>query len=274
MPELAPAPTTVEPVPPRAPSAADSTPIPVLAEGTAPVAVAYRPAPRRAWPFVVAGLVLAAIGVAGHVIHAKREARRELEARYPIAATAGEQAQLEAGADRWSNGRLLAAIASFEAPDLATLKGVGACTLQTANVSRHTIQRGDTMRDLAASARLEIEQLVEAARRERFASVDDKQQTLRALAGAFLVVRVDEMREPELDRAHDSIAPGIFAGTAYAFDPASGDVRCAGTFRVTSGSEIRSLSSFSGLDRAREAAIRDFEAQVEAHVVSSLRSID
>lgn len=96
---------------------------------------------------------------------------------------------------------------------------------------------------------------------------------LNALGGAFVIVRADEMRMPELDRARDSIAPGVFAGTAYAFDPATGALGCAGSFRATSSS-ISTLSNFSGLDRAHEAAVRDFEGQAEAAIVASLRSVD
>jgi hypothetical protein len=246
----------------------------VLAEGTAPVAVAYRPAPRRAWPYVAAAIALAVAGAGGYAIYVKRAATRELERRYPIAPTDAEAAQLESGAARWSSGKLVATLSSFAAPDLATLKGVGACTLQTAGAARHMIQPGESMRDVASIARPEIEELVANAQRARFATVDDKDRVLRTLDTAFVIVRVDEMREPELDRAIDAIAPGVLSGTAYAFDPASGELRCAGTFRATSGSSIHSLSGFSGLDQAHEAAIRDFEMQVEGSILSSLRSID
>jgi len=309
-------PTVVEPPPPRgAPSASDSAPIPVLAEGTAPVAIPYRPAQRltsrvlarlaarwRVWPFVAAALVVAVAAAAGYAVHAKRKARRDLEVRYPIAASADDQTELATGAARWSRGkaRMLATLASFDAPELASLKGVGACTLSTARSAdelaraamtsdtespswddrdlavslRHTILPGESLGDLAALARPEIDHLIAASERGRFQTIAGHDHILHAIGSAFVVVRVDEMRLPELDRAHDTIAPGILAGTAYAFDPASGSLRCAGTFRARSSNNIGTLSGFSGLDRAHEAAIRDFEAQVETSIVSSLRSID
>lgn len=301
MSELAPVPTPVV-APPRAPSAPDSTPIPVLAEGTAPVAIPYRPAPRRVWPFVAAAVGVAIAATGAYAVFAKREARRDLEARYPIAATADEATQLANGAARWSKGktRLLATLASFDAPELATLKGVGACTLATArshgelaraslgadgespswddrdlDVSlRHMILPGESSDDLAAVARREIDQLLVASKRGRFQTVAGRDHVLHSLGGAFVIVRVDEMRLPELDRARDTIAPGALAGTAYAFDPASGSLNCAGTFRAMSSDNIATLSGFSGLDRAHEAAIRDFEMQVETSIVSSLRSVD
>jgi hypothetical protein len=295
MSELAPrSRTVVEPPPPRAPSVTDGAPVPVLAEGTAPAAIRYQPPRRRVWPFAAAALALVATGAIAYATHAKRESRRDLEGRYPIAVTDDEQAQLATGAARWSHGkhRLLANLATFEAPDLATLKGIGACTLQTRRSDdelaradspsddedlavslRHVIAPGEPMTDLASIARPAIDQLITAAERERFETVAGKDHILYALGGAFVVVRVDEMREPELDRAHDAIAPGVLAGTAYAFDPGSGELRCAGSFRATSSSAIR-LSSFSGLDSAREAAIRDFATQVETSIASSLRSID
>jgi hypothetical protein len=302
MSELAPVPTIVVELPvPATPSASDSTPIPVLAEGTAPVAIPYRPAPRRAWPFVVAALGVAAAAVGAYAIYAQREARREIEARFPIAATAAEETRLANGGARWSGGRsrLLASLAAFDAPDLATLKGVGACTLATSRSTdeiarsiagdreapawddrdldislRHVILPGETIGDLAAAARPEIDQLIAASERARFQTVAGRDHILHSVGGAFVVVRVDEMRVPELDRARDAIAPGVLAGTAYAFDPASGALRCAGTFRATSSSTVGTLSKFSGLDRAHEAAVRDLEARTEAAIVSSLRSVD
>ncbi|MGE0397756.1 MAG: hypothetical protein AB7T06_13625 [Kofleriaceae bacterium] len=293
--------TVVEPPPAPGPSPSDSSPIPVLAEGTAPVAIRYRPAPRRAWPFVAAGLAVAAAALGGYAMYAKREARRELEVRYPIAATAAQQSRLESGAARWSQGRdrLLATLATFDAPDLATLKGVGACTLDVSRTAdevaraalvsdaeapswddrdldvslRHVVLPDESLGDLAALARPEIDQLIDAAERGRFQTVAGRDHILHAVGGAFVVVRVDELRMPELDRANDALAPGVLVGTAYAFDPASGALRCAGTVRAVS-SQIGTLSGFSGLDRAREAAIRDFEVRVEASIVSSLRSVD
>jgi hypothetical protein len=303
MSELVSAPTTTveQPPPGAAPSASDSAPIPVLAEGTAPVAIPYRPAPRRAWPFVVAGIAVVAAAVGAYVVITKRDARREIDARYPIAASADESTQLANGAARWNRGkgRLLATLAAFDAPDLATLKGVGACTLATARTTdelaraaitsdgeapswddrdldislRHTILPGETLGDLAAIARPEIDHLVDSANRARFATIAGRDHVLHALGGAFVLVRVSELQLPELDRARDSIAPGVVAGTAYAFDPATGALRCAGMFRAGS-SNIGALSSFAGLDRANAAAIRDFEAQTEAAIVSSLRSVD
>jgi hypothetical protein len=292
MSELVPVPPIVVEVPPApdAPAASDSSPIPVLAEGTAPVAIRYQPArtPRRVWPYVVAVAVSGAAALGGYTVYAKREARRDLERRYPIAATASEQTQLANGSARWSQGRsrLLASLAAFDAPELATLKGVGACTLSiTTGASpsddrdldislRRVILPGESFGDLASIARPEIDHLIAAAERGRFQTIAGRDHVVRSLGGAFVVVRVDERRLPELDRAHDAIAPGVLAGTAYAFDPASGALRCAGAFRATSSESIGSLSGFSGLDRAQDAAIRDFDIQVETSIVSSLRSID
>ncbi|MFN0253348.1 MAG: hypothetical protein ACKV2T_41140 [Kofleriaceae bacterium] len=299
MSELVSAPTPPRPRPGAAPTAPDSTPVPVLAEGTAPVAIPYRPAPRRAWPFVVAGITVIAIAAGAYAVVAKRDARREVDARYPIAASADESTQLANGATRWNRGkaRLLSTLAAFDAPDLATLQGVGACTIATGRDAderaviatdteapswddrdlaislRHMILPGETLGDLTAVARPEIDQLIASAQRSRFATIAGRDHVLHALGGGFVIVRVNELQMPELDRAHDSIAPGVIAGTAYAFDPATGALRCAGTFRATSSS-IGPLSSFSGLDRANTAAIRDFEAQTEAAIVSSLRSVD
>ncbi len=304
MSELAPIPTTDvvdEPRVPAAPSACDSAPIPVLAEGTSPVAIAYRPAPRRTWPLLAAAIGVVAVAASGYTIYAKRDATRELIARYPIAASAAEQAELANGRARWSGGkpRLLASLAAFDAPDLATLKGIGACTLTTKRSDdeitraamssagtaawddrdlaislRHMILPGETSGDLAAIARPAIDLLIAASTRARFQTTAARDHVLHAIGSAFVLVRVDELRMPELDRARDVIAPGVLAGTAYAFDPANGALRCAGIFRATSSTSVGALSSFSGLDRAQNAALRDFEQQIETSLVSSLRSID
>lgn len=284
----------------RAPQ--DGTPVPVLAEGTAPAAIRYQPARRRRWPFVAAGLAIAAAAAITYVASAKRDARRDLETRYPIAASATQQAQLADGAARWTKGRtrLLATLAAFDAPELSTLKGVGACQLDTARSDderarsslvtdgeapawddrdldvtlRHVILPDESLGDLAALARPEIDQLIAAAERGRFQTAAGRDHVLHALDGAFVLVRVTELHQPELDRAHDGVVPGVLAGTAYAFDPTSGALRCAGSFRATSSANAGSPSHYAGLDRANEAVIHDFEAQVESAIVASLRAVD
>lgn len=299
MPELVP---VRPPEAPPSPHAVERAPIPVLAEGTAPVAIAYRPARRRTWPSVVAGVAIAATATVAYAVYGTREARREREAQYPIAATTDEKAQLAAGAERWSRGRaqLLATLAAFDAPALDTLKGVGACTLHTSRSAdemaraslvsdgeapawddrdldvslRHVILPDETVGDLAALARPEVDHLIAAAQRGRFRTPAGRDHIVRSLGGALVVVRVSELHPPELDREHDAFAPGVMAGTAYAFDPATGALRCAGAFRATSSDTLGALSSYTGLDRAHEAAIRDLDTQVEAALGFSLRSVD
>ncbi|HEY4180434.1 MAG TPA: hypothetical protein VGM90_26505 [Kofleriaceae bacterium] len=87
------------------------------------------------------------------------------------------------------------------------------------------------------------------------------------------MIRLDEQRDPELDREHDTVSPGVLAGTAYAFDPSTGALRCAGAFRATSPT-VPTLSRYAGLDAAEAAARTDFARSVESAVVDSLRSID
>lgn len=293
MSEPRPLPAIVDvPAPPLVPTASDSTPIPVLAEGTAPVAIPYRPAPQRIWPFFASALAIAVASAGAYAVHATREAKRELERRYPIGTTSAEKAQLDTGARRWAQGRerLLATLASFDAPSLATLKGIGACSLSVlpGHLARvesswddrdldvslhHTIRPGESLDGLAAIAHPQIDQLIDASERGRFQTTRGRDHVLRALHSAFVVVQIDELRMPELDRAHDSIAPGVIAGTAYAFDPANGSLRCAGAFHAMS-SDVGPLSGFSGLDRARDVAIRDLDTRVASAIASSLRSID
>ena len=277
-------PTTPRPHVPVAPAA--NAPVPVLAEGTAPVAIAYRPArATKKWPFVVGAALVIATGALAYTLHGTREAKRELELRYPIAAAPDETAALESGVARWTKGRtrLLANLGAFDPPALSTLKGVGACPLETRVAIAEPLPADD--RDLALStSRLvgpseaigdlaDVDQLIASAQRARFRTELGRDHVLELLGSAFVVVRLDEMHGPELDRAHDSIVPGTMSGTAYAYDPATGELRCAGSFRASSTSPA-SLSSFSGLDHAREAAVRDFHTQVETTIVASLRAID
>lgn len=270
--------------------------IPVLAEGTAPVAIPYRPAPRRTATIVALGAG-AAIVVASLAIGSTMIARRDTRAmtkRYPIAATTEETEALAHGAATWSRGKraLLSTIAHDGLPSLADLKGAGACTIVHARSSdelaiepasalddsdlaisiRTTVTAGHE-REIVGMLQPSIDQLISSAGRARFHTAAGKAHVLAKLANAPLVIRIDEQRAPELDREHDTIAPGVLAGTAYAFDPSTGSLRCAGSFRATSPA-VPTLSSYAGLDAAETAARADFAQAVESAVVGSLRSID
>jgi hypothetical protein len=274
----------------------DSAPaIAVLAEGTAPVAIPYHAPPRRKTATVVALGAGAAILVAGIAIASSIKSRdtRAMTKRYPVAATAAEKTQLADRAAAWTRGkRAMLSTINGGLPALADLKGVGACTIVHARSTEElAIQPSSSLddSDLAISTRMtvaaghereivgmlspSVDQLISSAQRARFRTPAGKAHVLAQLANAPLVIRVDQRREPELDREHDTVAPGVLAGTAYAFDPATGALRCAGSFRATSPA-VPTLSRYAGLDAAEDAARADFALAVESAVVGSLRSID
>lgn len=246
----------------------DGRPTPILAEGSvmvalpAPItdaALALPASPRRVWPWIASAVVAAGIATGGYLVQAERAQAEALAARYPIVADAAQRSNLERDVARWTAGRtrLLAALAAFDPPSLQSMTGVGACPLQVAaptgravdvdaDVStRIVLLPGEDIDGLDALARPELDAMVAAARRGRFRSEAARAHVVQAIAGAFLVVQLAEVR---------TSTPGVAAGTAYAFDPASGTLRCAGTFRA-------------------EASI-GLEAETDLAIARSLRAID
>jgi hypothetical protein len=255
-------------------------PVSVLAEGTAPVAIAYQVPPasgsrRTTWAMVAfaAASVIAIAAVTATAL-SRRSTERAFSSRFPIATTDDESRQLVDATDRWTKGerRLLSALAHFSAPTLDSLKGSGACTLSTAGSLRYLVRAGEE-HGIARTAQPDITALIADGRRTRFASDDVKQRTLTALSSAVVVVRVTQQREPELDRARDTVTPGVLTGTAYAFDPATGRLACAGTIHASSPT-APSLSQFPGLDAAQSAARDAFATEIDRALSSSLRAVD
>ncbi|MBA3455487.1 MAG: hypothetical protein H0T42_20510 [Deltaproteobacteria bacterium] len=259
-------------------------PVPILAEGTAPITAilaegtAPYPIPvaqpavtaRRIWPWLAGALVLAGSAVTGYLLLAQRSERAAIEERFPTVVDAGERSALEDEAGRWNRGkdRLLATLTRFTPPALDTLTGAGACPLEidpelaipttddpdAAAQTRVIVMPGESLDGLDALARDEIERMIAASERGRFRTDEGKTRVLRAIRGAFVVAMITEHQAPGLDRA-GAIRPGTAAGVAYAFDPATGALRCAGSFRSTS-------------DEA------SFESATVRAVSSSLRAID
>ncbi|HVK87098.1 MAG TPA: hypothetical protein VM513_23420 [Kofleriaceae bacterium] len=228
---------------PHSPDVVDGSPVPVFAEGTAPVAMPEQmtnPPRRRLWPWAAGTAVVAMVGTLGSWQYSKRAHRAELEARYPVVATTAEQVVLDREVDRWRTGRerLLANLAAFDAPDLATMAGVGECAHAKATsgdaaiddvndldpdatiATRMVLLPGEQLEGLDVSARIEIDAMLAAAERGRFRTVAARDHVLASLGGAFVVARLH------------TYSSGIAAGTAYAFDPATGTLRCAGAFHT------------------------------------------
>lgn len=254
----------------------DATPIAsIFAEGTAPYAIVRPPTAeptraRRVWPWLTGAIVLAAAVTTAFVMFAQRSERIAFEERFPIVVDATDRAVLEDDAARWSRGkgRLLAALTRFAPPALDTLTGAGACPLAIDDApvvgtgddpdavvsTRMIVLPGESLDGLDVIARDEIDRMIAASEHGRFRTEEGKLRVLRAIRGAFVVAMITEHQVPGLDR--DGIASlGSAVGVAYAFDPATGVVRCAGSFRVS----------------ADEAS---FEPSTVSAISSSLRAID
>ncbi|MDX2091996.1 MAG: hypothetical protein SFX73_29300 [Kofleriaceae bacterium] len=229
---------------------------PVLAEGTAQVAAlgdtATTDSPRRRlWPWAAGTVAVALVGTFGYQAYSTRAERAELEAQYPIVATAADNVVLAREAARWSAGRdrLLANLAAFDAPAVGSMTGVGACPIAKATSSTSQLDEeagaidpdaavttriillpGEELDGLDVVARPEIDAMLAAAARRRFRTAEARAHVLDAMSGAFVVARLR------------TYAHGVAAGTAYAFDPATGALRCAGAFRTEADSSTTDLS--------------------------------
>ncbi len=239
----------------------------ILAEGTAPYPI-VRTEPvsdaRRIWPWLTGALVLAGAAITGYVMLAQRADRAAYENKFPIVVDARDRAVLHDDGERWSRGkaRLLATLARFTPPALETMTGAGACPLEiddavampttddpdAAASTRMIVLPGESLDGLDVMARDEIDRLIAASERGRFRTDEGKTRLLRAIRGSFVVATVTEHQVPGQDR-EGAVRLGTAAGVAYAFDPATGDLRCAGSFRTTADedsfetSTIRAISS-------------------------------
>lgn len=253
-------------------------PLPILAEGTSPITsilaegtapypiVRTEPVadPRRIWPWLTGAVVLAAAAVTGYVMLVQRAERVAYEDKFPIVVDASDRAALQDEAEQWTRGkpRLLAALTRFTPPALDTLTGAGACPLEidaaiaapttddpdAAASARMIILPGESLDGLDTLARDEIDRMIAASERGRFRTDEGKTRVLSAIRSAFVVAVITEHKLPGQDR-EGAVQAGTAAGVAFAFDPATGALRCAGSFRSTAdedsfeSSAIRAISS-------------------------------
>ncbi|MDB4960908.1 MAG: hypothetical protein JWP01_907 [Myxococcales bacterium] len=235
-----------------------------LAEGTRPIVM--RPPAR--WPWVAGAGALVATGVTAFMLLAARTERADLETTYPVIADAAERSALAADSERWTRGmpRLLGALGRFSPPALETMTGAGACELtiddtaasptsddpDAAVTTRVIVLPGEALDGLDVLARDEIDHMIAAAERGRFRTDEGRQRIVRSLASSFVVARITS----------STPLPGPATGVAYAFDPATGALRCAGSFRV--GPAIGES----------DAATQTFETSMMRSIAASLRSVD
>lgn len=244
----------------------------ILAEGTAPYPI-VRTAPvvaPRIWPWLTAAVVLAASAITGYLLLAQRAERAAYEDKFPIVVDANDHATLEDAAARWSQGkpRLLATLTRFTPPPLETLTGAGACPLEIDDAiaapttddpdavaqARMLVLPGESVEGLDVLARDEIDRMIAASERGRFRTDEGRTRVLRAIRGGLVVALISEYVAPGQNR-EGTMRPGTAAGVAYAFDPGTGAMRCAGSFRATADEE-------------------SFESSTIRAISSSLRAID
>lgn len=253
-------------------------PLPILAEGTAPITAILAEGtapypiprservadPRRIWPWLTGSIVLAAAAVTGYVMLAQRAERAAYEDKFPIVVDASDRTALQDDAEQWTRGkaRLLATLTRFTPPPLDTLTGAGACALEidtelatpttddpdAAASTRMILLPGESLDGLDVLARDEIDRVIAASERGRFRTDEGKTRVRSAIRSAFVVAMITEHQVPGQGR-EGAVQAGTAAGVAYAFDPSTGALRCAGSFRSTADEDsfesatIRAISS-------------------------------
>ncbi len=202
VPELLPTPTpTATPQLRRVPVGTPlATPIVRIPAPPLPIAV-----PQRAARRLLVGIAVGSVALVGAYAMYARAANREAAlAQFPLVADGSDEQTIEREAGRWSAGKpkLLRALAGFQAPALESLVGAGACELSGSGL------RFAASADLVAEVSESIDDVVSAARRGRFVSIEARDQILDQLTGPVTVVA---------------------GAVSYAFEPASGTLICAGT---------------------------------------------
>jgi hypothetical protein len=193
----------VVPAPQRRRMPVGTAPIVRVAEGTMPV---RQLAPSRRWlRFTIASVAALTVAtLVAYVMYARAARREAFEAHYPVIASGEHTDMLERQVARWSAGeaRLLQSLAAFRTPALDSLVGAGECPFTGTGIGFAASS------DLAVVVRETLAETLASAQRGRFASE------------AAVTDLVDQLTGPVIVTA---------AGVRYAFDPATGDLACAGT---------------------------------------------
>ena len=234
---------------------------------------------RRMWPWAV-GIVAAIAGAIALIWwHQRSVARDELARRYPIVASAGEQAILDRNVDRWRDGRasLVAKLGALPAIDQLHLGA--AC----GDIGDNTLELDARDREDAARR---IADIVDGAERGRFTSALSYAWVMSVVTGPVLAVQLAEDHEAKIvNRADPYYEAGRRSGTAYLLD-ADGTVRCAGAFEARSSHEItydhygpdlaRDGHALDSTDQssARTSLDFDLDRNTRAAIASSLRRVN
>jgi hypothetical protein len=233
---------------------------------------------RRLWPWV-AGIMVVLIG-GGFALwrHLEGKAREELEREYPIAASTAELAAIDLNLERWSDLNKLA-IAIDDPPKLDSLSLGAACDRE---IDRSLRFRSD--HDDLSTIRMQLRDLVAAAKRGRFRSEWERLAVVREIEAPVLAVRHVDRRDAKIENGHAGIYDGgHVTGVAYLFEP-DGTLACAGEFTAASSESINVEITRIGTDDAsydpnrdrpavKDALRDDLEAQATKAIAPALRRV-
>jgi hypothetical protein len=230
---------------------------------------------RRVWPWFLGAGVLGVAVIAVIVHHERAQARAELEAEYPVANSASDDALIDRALERWKPARVLAEVAA--PPSLASLKLGTACDYEPNALSLEARVRDDD--ELGQ----QLKYLFANAKRGRYTDEWSHAQTVLQIAGPVLVVAVAEEAKPEMKQRGEKLGyiGGHRAGTAYVYD-IDGTLKCAGTYDAESSKVVKYTSydvdseAVSTTDRrsAHDAVDYDLDEQTRSAIVAGLHRVE
>lgn len=198
-----------------------------------------RPARGRWIVGIAIGLVLVGAVVVALLVRGDRADAAALRAAYPVAAEPAPALALAVKAEQWRRGRprVRETLRRFYPAALGDLSPAGPCRWQLASPTIVAPDAVHPQRFAARGAFVDevvryIDEVVAAGRRGRFATAGEADVLAAVLAGPIVVTTSGGPRA-----ADGSVRE---AGVAYAFDPATGTLACAGEFAAT-GSDSAEL---------------------------------
>ncbi len=198
-----------------------------------------RPSRRRWLAGVAIGVVLVGVVVVALLVRRDRANAAALRAAYPEAAEPAQAVALAVRAEHWRSGRarVRETLRRFYPAAPADLNLAGPCRWQLASPRIVAPDAVHPQRFAARGAFVDevvryIDEVVAAGRRGRFATAGEADVLAAVLTGPIVVTTSGGPR----------VAEGAVreAGVAYAFDPATGALVCAGEFAATAsdGAEL------------------------------------
>ncbi len=262
---------------------------------------------RTLWPYALA-IGAVAVGVtAAYFWKQRMDAKDRLESEYPILPSPSDRLTIRSELPVWAKGKdkLVAAIKAFDPAQVRLAASDAKCPIGQSAVSAGEVESrnwdqdvapdsmaeviaavrdpdGDLVRrlrvgpEVAVMAKGRLDTMIAAARRGRFRSHEGRLAIVDALDNDALIVvdfRVDTMPKIERDHGAPSFIGGYRVGYAFAFDRATGALRCAGKFEAHSSQSVAVLDNPLGLGNEHESIHRDFEAQTDRAIAASLRVV-